>query len=210
MNKEKIYITLNEKIALGEEESLYIKDIGKVISANSNLKEGIENLKIYNGKKEETWDLINSGEVIERILNNYPDVDIELEGSTHILLEIKSKENANKLFEFIKITFVCITLFFGAALGIMYFHEDVNMSKTLEKLYFTFSGVKISNPLIMNIPYSIGLGVGMITFFNRIISSSKRRRMEPGPMDVELYLYDDDMEEFILNELKKRKPKSKE
>ena len=207
MNKEKVYVVMVEKIALGEEESLYIKDIAKVISANNNLKKGIENLKIYDCKKEEIWDLISSEEVIDRILIDYPNADIELEGPTHILLEIKSKENANKLFEFIKISFVCITLFFGAALGIMYFHEDVNMSNTLEKLYFTFSGVKVSNPLIMNIPYSIGLGVGMITFFNRIISSSKRRRMEPGPMDVELFLYDDDMEDFIINELKKRKSK---
>lgn len=207
MDKETIYILLNEKKSLGEEETLTIKDIGKVICINSDLKIEIENLSIYKSQKEENWDLIDSEDVIKRILQDYPDIDIQIAGPAHILLEIKSKENSNKIFDFIKITFVCTTLFFGAALGIMYFHKDVNMSETLEKLYFTFSGEMKKNPLIMNIPYSIGLGVGMLTFFNRIISSSKRRRMEPGPMDVELYLYDSDMEDFIINELKKHKTK---
>lgn len=81
------------------------------------------------------------------------------------------------------------------------------MSGTLEKLYFTFTGIEKKNPLIMNIPYSLGLGIGMLTFFNRIISSSKRRKMEPGPMDVELYLYDKDMEDFIIHDLKKHRSK---
>ena len=183
MHKDTIYILLNEKISLGEEETLTIKDIGKITCLNSDLKIEIENLSIYRSEKEEDWDLIDSEDVIKIILQDYPDVDIKIAGPAHILLEIKSKEDSNKIFDFIKISFVCITLFFGAALGIMYFHEDVNMSSTLEKLYFTFSGEKKTNPLIMNIPYSLGLGVGMITFFNRIISSSKRRRMEPGPID---------------------------
>lgn len=207
MDKDTVYILLKDKKSLDVEESLKISDVGKVICLNQKIKLGIENLNIYTSKKMELWDLINAEDVIERILRDYPDVDVNIAGSTHILLEIKSKEKPNKILDFIKIIFVCSTLFFGAALGIMYFHEDVNMSSTLEKLYFTFSGEKKTNPLIMNIPYSIGLGVGMITFFNRVISSSKRRRMEPGPMDVELYLYDSDMEDFIINELKKHKTK---
>lgn len=86
----------------------------------------------------------------------------------------------------------------------MYFHEDVNMTKTLEHLYFSLTGENKTNPLLMNIPYSLGLGVGMITFFTRNKSKSKRRRMEPGPMDLELYLYDLDMEDFIMNDIKKK------
>ena len=73
----------------------------------------------------------------------------------------------------------------------------------MEVIYRTLSGKDNSNPLILSIPYSIGLGIGVITFFNRIISKSPRRKKEPGPMEIELYKYDQDMEEYIINDLKK-------
>ena len=84
------------------------------------------------------------------------------------------------------------------------------MIKSIEKIYYTVTGEKKDKPLIMTIPYSIGLGVGVITFFSRIISKSKRRKKEPGPMEIELFLYNRDMEEYILNELVKDKEKNKD
>lgn len=44
-----------------------------------------------------------------------------------------------------------------------------------------------------------------MTFFTRVLSPSQRRRKEPGPMEIELYLYDKDMEESILNDTKNKK-----
>lgn len=207
MDNERVYIDLIEKKSLSTMDFVRIKDIGHVFSNNKELKLDIESLIVYSSKEQEDWDYINTTQIARIISSNYPNIDIKFTGSSDVMLEIKSKEKKNIIFEFIKVTFVATTLFFGAALGIMYFHEDVNMSGTLEKLYFTFTGIEKKNPLIMNIPYSLGLGIGMLTFFNRIISSSKRRKMEPGPMDVELYLYDKDMEDFIIHDLKKHRSK---
>lgn len=203
MDKEKVYIILNSKVSIDIKEKLYIKDIGEVFCLDEKLKQDIESIKVYNSK-EETWDYINTVNIVEVILRRYPKIELDISGASNVLLEVKSKEKVNKSLEILKVLFVCITLFFGAALGIMYFHEDVNMSSTLEKLYYTFSGEKNINPLIMNIPYSIGLGVGMIVFFTRIYSKSKRRRMEPSPLDTELFLYDNDMEGYILQNIKNK------
>ena len=204
-SKEKIYIVMDSKKSLDTDDFICVKDIGDVYCINNQLKKEIENIKVYKSEDKESWDYINDIDVIREILKIYPNTEIELSGSSETLLEIKNKEKERKILEFFKVSFVAITLFFGAALGIMYFHEDVNMSETLEKLYYTFTGDKKTNPLIMNIPYSIGLGIGMITFFSRIPSSSYRRSLEPGPMEIELYLYDKDMEDYILNDLKKQK-----
>lgn len=203
MDKEKVYIILNSKVSIDINEKLYIKDIGEVFCLDEKLKQNIKSIEVYNSK-EETWDYINTINIIEVILRRYPKIELDISGASNVLLEVKSKEKANKSLEILKVLFVCITLFFGAALGIMYFHEDVNMSSALEKLYYTFSGEKKPNPLIMNIPYSIGLGVGMIVFFTKIYSKSKRRRMEPGPLDIELFLYDNDMEGYILENIKNK------
>ncbi|WFA09601.1 stage V sporulation protein AA [Tissierella sp. Yu-01] len=204
MNKEKVYVVLKEKATLDIKDSIYVKDIGNVYCLNEEIRKTIEDTEVYSSKGIETWDLINTVDIVNKVLEN-SDVDIKFYGASDILLEIKSQEKQNKLLELLKILFVSFSLFFGAALGIMYFHEDVNMSETMKKLYFSFTGIEKDNPLLMVIPYSIGLGIGMLTFFSRVISTSKRRRMEPGPMDIELYLYDKDMEDYIMNELSKHK-----
>ena len=125
------------------------------------------------------------------------------------MFEIKSKEIGSKGFQIFKVVFVSIILFLGAGIAVINFHEDVNMSQSLEKIYYTFTGIKATNPLIMTIPYTIGVGLGVFTFFSRIISTSRRRRKQPGPMEIEQYLYDQDMEEYILNSLKNKKTKIK-
>lgn len=74
--------------------------------------------------------------------------------------------------------FICLhyIIFFGAGIAIVNFYEDVNMIASLSKIYYTFTGIKDNKPLILTIPYSIGLGIGVMTFFNRVLSSSKRRK----------------------------------
>src|SRR5690554_3648279 len=61
---------------------------------------------------------------------------------------------------------VWFLLFFGSGLAIMYFHEDVSMLETQQRLYTIMTGKEAEKPLIFQIPYSIGLGLGMILFFN--------------------------------------------
>ncbi|WP_343231679.1 stage V sporulation protein AA [Tissierella simiarum] len=200
---EQVYIMLDKKFAVDTNTHVFIKDIGEVYCQNKVLKKNIEELRILNGKEEEDWEFITSIDVTNKIIEYYQNVDVNMIGADEVLLEIKSQEKEKPFLEFLKIAFVCIILFFGACLAIINFHEDVNMKVSLEKLYYTFTGKKDKNPLIMVIPYSIGIGVGMLTFFNRIFSFSRRRRKEPGPMEIELYLYDKDMEEHIMNELKK-------
>ncbi len=207
MEKPKVYIGLMKKKALDIEDSLYVRDLGEVYCNNEGLRKRIERTKVYTGKAEETWDYITAVKIAEILINKFPDIEIQFSGVDEVILEIKSREKINPIIQIGKLIFVCFTLFFGAALGIMYFHEDVNMMAALERLYFTYTGEHMENPLMMNIPYSIGLGVGMLTFYTRIMSRSKRRRMEPGPMDVELYLYDNDVEDYIMNELTEQKPK---
>ena len=124
-------------------------------------------------------------------------------GEDEVLVEIKSRHETNQLFDILKVALIFILLFFGSGIAIINFHTDVDMDETMEVIYRTLSGKDNSNPLILSIPYSIGLGIGVITFFNRIISKSPRRKKEPGPMEIELYKYDQDMEEYIINDLRK-------
>ncbi|WP_313757139.1 stage V sporulation protein AA [Tissierella sp.] len=203
MDKEKVYIVVNKKASIEPDKDALIEDLGEVYCVKPDIKKNIENIRVKKRNVEEDWDYITAIEISEKVLGRYPDIDLELLGEVEVLIEYKSRQKERPFFEFIKVFLVCIVLFFGASIAIINFHADVDAKQAMEKLYFTFTGEKKNNPLIMNIPYSIGIGVGVLTFFTRIFSFSERRKKEPGPMEIELFLYDEDMEKHILNDIKK-------
>ncbi|OLS02863.1 stage V sporulation protein AA [Tissierella creatinophila] len=207
MSNENVYIALDNKKTVEIDKDIYIKDIAKVRANNPGLQKKIEDLRIYKSKRKENWDYISADEIIQKIEEKYKDININMLGASEVLMEIKSLEDKTGLLQFLKVLAICIILFLGAAIAIINFHEDVNMQMSLEKIYYTVSGEKKDKPLIMTIPYSIGMGVGVAIFFSRVISKSERRRKEPGPMEIELFLYNKDMEQCILNELSNNEDK---
>ncbi|WP_353097686.1 stage V sporulation protein AA [Tissierella praeacuta] len=204
MDKEKVYIVINKKASIQPDKDILVENLGEVYCDKPDIKKAIENIRVKKRNIEEDWDYITATDISEKVLGKYPDIDLDLLGEVEVLIEYKSREKERPFLEFVKVLLVCIVLFFGASIAIINFHSDVDAKQSMEKLYFTFTGEKKDNPLVMNIPYSIGIGVGVLTFFTRIFSFSNRRKKEPGPMEIELFLYDEDMEKFILNETKKR------
>jgi stage V sporulation protein AA len=202
MANEKVYIKLKEKAVVGIDTKIKIKDISEIYCGKPELMKNIEDINVSKADAEENWDYINSVQVAGKILDKYPNLDLDILGSSEVIIEYKTQQQSKPFLEFIKVVAVCIILFFGASIAMMNFHQDVDSREALQKLYYTFTGEKSDNPLIMAIPYCIGIGVGMLTFFSRIFSFSRRRKKEPGPMEVELFLYDDETEQYVLNELK--------
>lgn len=205
MDKEQVYINLETKYSVNLNTHVYVKDIGEVYCSNDTVKKNVENIRIYNGKPEEIYDYISGTEITNKVLDSIDNIDITIIGGPDVLLEIKGQEVPKNILNILKIAFMMIVLFFGAAVAIVNFHEDVDMKSSMEKIYYTITGVKNKDPLILTIPLSLGIGLGMFAFFSRIFSFSKRRRQEPGPMELELFLYDRDLEDNILNELKDKK-----
>lgn len=203
MSNEKVYIEIKKKAAIDTDTKILVKDIAKVYSSRPDIMKKVEDVKLGNGSKDENWDYLGAVDITEKILEKYKDLDLDILGSSEVLIEYKSQEEKRPVWEAIKVISVCIILFFGATIAIVNFHEDVNTRESLEKIYFIFTGIKKKDPLIMGIPYSLGIGVGMLTFFSRIFTSSKRRKKEPGPMEVELFVYDDEVEQYVSSELKK-------
>ena len=204
IEKEQVYINLETKYSVDLNTHVYVKDLGEVYCNNDGTKKKVEDTRIYNGQNKESYDYITGTEITTKILESVENIDLNIIGGPDVLLEIKGQEDDNKIFNVLKIIFVAIVLFLGAAMAIIYFYEDVNMKGALEKMYLIITGEKKNDPLVLNISFSLGIGLGMFTFFSRIFSLSKRRRQEPGPMELELYLYDKDIEDNILHELKQK------
>lgn len=78
---------------------------------------------------------------------------------------------------------------------IMNFHYDVGMQETQQKIHYMLTGKVAESPLWIQIPYSLGLGVGMLLFFNHWFK--KRFNNEPSPLEIEISKYQDALDDYI-------------
>jgi stage V sporulation protein AA len=188
-----IYIRMRNKVQSREFQKLLLKDLAQIIAPESHLKT-LQNLPIYQIREEDkNFIVIDVIKVIDQILKVYPEADIQTIGPAQTLVEVIYRKKKVSPMLFIG---VWLLLFIGAALTIMNFHEDVSMGKVHRDLYRIITGKENHYPLIFQIPYSLGLGVGMILFFNHVFQ--KRINEEPSPLEVEMFNYQQDLDQYVI------------
>jgi len=106
-------------------------------------------------------------------------------------------------FKWLKIAFVAVVLFVGSSTAIMSFHTDGQMPKIFENYYRIFFGEEVKNPRLINIPYSIGLAVGIIVFYNHFMG--KKLTDDPTPIEVEMEQYDREVTEAMVDAMAQRR-----
>lgn len=198
-----IYIQAKKPIEIHNKNVLVAKDLVDIV-ADKEIKEDIENIKIIDiADKKKDHIVISVISIINRIRSIYPNIIINVIGEDEILLKINKLQRKNNiLFETIKVIVVCSILFFGAGLAINHFHADVDMGKAHSEIYKLITGEEKDKPILLQVAYSIGLGIGMLVFFYRI--SPRLSSDEPNPLDMELYLYEQNVEQYILDKEKRK------
>ncbi|MBA2173809.1 stage V sporulation protein AA [Halobacillus locisalis] len=142
--------------------------------------------------------IIDGVSVIHEVIQKYPHLDVELIGPNQCVLHVEKQRKKPSL---LIISAIWLLLFIGAAMAIMNFHFDVSMLEVQQKLHYMLTGEESEHPLWIQVPYSIGLGVGMILFFNHWFQ--KRFNEEPSPMEVEIFKYQEDLDHYVaINENK--------
>lgn len=188
-----VYIRLRHRLQTRPNANILLKDIAQVI-ASENVYNRIIHLKVYEvSDKDRNIIVIDVMKVIRFITSQIPDIEIQTLGPSQIIVEVVSKKRKVSIPLFI---LVWLLLFFGAALTIMNFHEDVSMQIVQQRIYTIMTGEVDEKPLIFQIPYSFGLGLGMILFFNHLFK--KRLNEEPSPLEVEMFNYQMDLDNYIV------------
>jgi stage V sporulation protein AA len=139
--------------------------------------------------------LIDMLKVVGAIRSEFPNMQLEHFGDPHVLIEVvtPSKKTNPVLF-----ALVWLLLFVGSGLAIMNFHVDVSMLEVHRKLFEMISGEATEHPYWLQIPYSFGLGAGMIVFFNQLFK--KKLSEEPSPLEVEMFMYQENVNKYVITE----------
>lgn len=164
------------------------------LAGDSSVVELLQNEIVYKiTAHDKTHVVIDVMKVIEIIQQKASHVQINLLGSGQTLVEIiYEKKKTHPIF----FGLVWLLLFIGAALAIIYFHEDVSMQQVHQRLYYMITGEFNAQPLLFQIPYSLGLGLGMVLFFNHVFQ--KRINEEPSPLEVEMFQYQQSLDQYVI------------
>ncbi|MCR6785885.1 stage V sporulation protein AA [Bacillus thuringiensis] len=164
------------------------------LAGDSSVVKLLQNEIVYKiTAHDKTHVVIDVMKVIEIIQQKASHVQINLLGSGQTLVEIiYEKKKAHPIF----FGLVWLLLFIGAALAIIYFHEDVSMQQVHQRLYYMITGEFNAQPLLFQIPYSLGLGLGMVLFFNHVFQ--KRINEEPSPLEVEMFQYQQSLDQYVI------------
>ncbi|MCD1260745.1 stage V sporulation protein AA [Paenibacillus athensensis] len=139
--------------------------------------------------------LIDMMLIVRKIKQQFPLLQIEHFGEPHVLLEIISDSKKPHI---VLIALVWLLLFIGSGLAIMNFHADVSMLAVHRRIYELITGEEQAHPLILQIPYSLGIGVGMVIFFNHLFK--KKFNEEPSPLEVEMFMYQENLNHYVITE----------
>lgn len=201
-----IYIKPVKKASLSGVDKIIVKDVAEVI-ATADVAEKVNQMKLMDisgveGNKANF--LVSVTDIIKIIKKTYPDCTVNNVGAQDTVVQYaiqKSKDTA--WWKWVKIAFVTLVLAAGSSTAVMSFQTDGQIPKVFENYYQLFFGETSSNPLIINIPYAIGVVVGILAFFNHFMG--KKATDDPTPIEVEMSLYETEVNETVLDVLNTQK-----
>ena len=166
---ETIYLRMRHRIQKKSNDRIFLKDLAQII-ATDELLSTLKNVCLYHiSAQDKNIIIIDSTQVIREIKRLDKEVDIQLIGPPQTIIEVVFEKRKVTLPFFI---LVWLLLFIGSGLTIMNFHEDVSMQTVHQRVYKMITGKEVEKPLIFQIPYSIGLGLGMVIFFNHVFKTA--------------------------------------
>jgi len=202
--KEALFLRLRKRLAVKPEALITLGDICQIYW-DGEREEAIKRMPIYRVEpKDGNLIIIDIMQVIQRLRQVYPEAELDIQGSPQIIVEV---QNPRKKANPVLVAIVWLVLFIGSGLAIMNFHTDVSMTQVHERIFYLITGQKSQEPLWLQIPYSIGIGLGMILFFNHIFK--KKINEEPSPLEVELFMYQQNLDQYYLQNENKENQRTK-
>ncbi|HZG14748.1 MAG TPA: stage V sporulation protein AA [Candidatus Bathyarchaeia archaeon] len=199
-----LYILLRKRLSLKPRDVITLGDVCQLYW-DGDREEKLRSMPIYQVKPEDgELIIIDIMQVIQALRSYLPDVPLEVQGAPQIIVEVRSSRRKPNL---LLVITVWLILFAGSGMAIMNFHTDVSMPQVHQRIYFLLTGEHAEHPLWLQIPYSIGIGLGMVLFFNHIFR--KRIHEEPSPLEVELFTYQQSLDQYYIHHENKENERSK-
>ncbi|MDO4299348.1 MAG: stage V sporulation protein AA [Lachnospiraceae bacterium] len=205
MENETLYLKIDKNVQ-SKGNPVYLRDIASINCAKKPVENKVKTLRlpteIIKGPGRYVFSVLD---VIETIQKEYPNLEINNLGESDFIITVEKDHTPSDAWSWCKTVLVCLLAFFGAAFSIMAFNNDVGVTTLFGQLYEQFTGNETSGFTVLEISYSIGVGMGILLFFHHF--AKKKGMSDPTPLEVEMRTYEDDVD-MTLVESGNRKEKT--
>lgn len=199
-----IYIKPVEKVQVVQKRNVQLRDVAEVFLDGQTAGEA-EKLVVFRvpEEKKKTY-LVSVMDIIRELSRQYPGASVSNVGEMDILVEyLPEPEKERPLWTAAKVLVICLIVFAGATTTIMCFHSDTQLPLIFQNMYYIFFGENRDMPAMLSVPYSVGLVLGIIIFFNHF--SKITLTEDPTPIEIEMTTYEKEANASIIDALERKR-----
>lgn len=197
-----LYMQLDENIEV-HHPHVYLQDIARLSCSNTQILNRLRVLPVINLDPDKPGRYVMSVmNLVELVQKKEPDLDITPIGEPDFIITYDKGTQPNPIWRWTKVIIVCLASFFGAAFSIMTFNTDVDLGTLFGRIYQQVTGEVSNGFTILEISYSIGLGLGVLFFFNHF--GKMKITSDPTPMQVQMRLYENDVNTTIIEDISRK------
>ena len=176
-----IYVQLRNRAKVEMNQPLPLSAVAKVIGPR-----GAEDIQLPCPEAQGVWKL-EAIHVAKALQKAFPNESITLMGADICYVHrVKSphRDPTRPLRTAAALVILCL----GGALGLCWFHADVDMPRAQSAVYEALTGQPPSDARLITIPYAAGVALGVAVFY------ALPSRKATTPLEVKLTEYQEDME----------------
>ena len=198
-----LYIKGDRNVEVTEQD-VFLKDIVSMECSDKKFLPKLQTVKILklHGNREQRY-VVSVLEIIACIHAAYPEVEVQNLGEADIIVTYENQKTPPMIWHLLKTAVVTVIIFCGSAFSIMAFNNDVGGTKLFGQIYELVMGKQSDGFTVLEVTYSIGLTFGILVFFNHF--GKKRFTVDPTPMEVQMRLYENDIQTALVENASRRK-----
>ena len=193
-----VYLNLREITELHKPD-IQVKDVAEIYCSDTHVQNRCASLKIKTIREQKRKRYVENALNVIRILEaSDPSVTVNNVGKVEFIIDYQPSVKQKLFWQWCKTMFVCMICFCGAAFAIMTFNNDVSVTDAFDQIYLLVTGTSSDGFTILEISYSIGLGLGIVVFFNHF--AHWKITTDPTPLEVEMRLYEENICKTLIDQ----------
>ena len=193
-----VYIKMERSVEV-EVPEVFLTDVASVECRNRQVKELACHLCIYcfqkSGEKRTVVSVLRVIQLLEEKLGSQ--ILVQSVGEKDVFIQWGSGKREKQAAKPWKIALISLVTFCGSAFTLMAYHNDIEIHKIFEGTVKLVLPQKLQLGLmILEVAYSLGLGLGIIVFFNHV--GKWKLSNDPTPIEVALRKYELDVDTTLM------------
>ena len=206
--KETLYLKGDANVEVTS-RAVTLGDIVQMECADPKVVKDLEKLTVFRFPKQDpemhhgsSRAVISVLRIIACIHGRFPELEIQNLGETDLIVTFEDQRTAGRFVHWLKAALVVLISFAGSAFSIMAFNNDIDSNRLFGHIYEMVTGTSPQGYTILEVTYSIGIVIGILVFFNHF--GRKNFSVDPTPMEVEMRLYETDIQRTLVENYTRR------